>query len=239
MITHDNPWQQFDDAFYRDGYNLCNSYLGVSFSIEQLFAAQKQLYKVIDQFISLFIDKTNKEGNSPECRKGCSHCCHQTVLASTWEVLYLTDFIKKKYTGNLINKPIQKLEEKAAITSAMKLDDLLRFKMPCPFLHSIGGFCTVYQARPMACRIYLSSSEKSCANDLESPNDDSIFPDLYEMPLRAGRLLNEGFIARLKEQKVEGLQTFETTIDQGVLVALNNNATQNWLAGKKVFKLLD
>lgn len=231
-------WQQFDETFFNDGYRLCHTFIATDFTVQNIFAAQKQLYKAIDQLIETFINRTKTEGNPPECRKGCAFCCHQTVLASTYELLYLADFIKKKYPGKLVNGVLEKLENKAKQTSALEMDKLLRFKMPCPLLHSTQGFCTVYQARPIACRIYLSSSEKSCSNDLENPTDDSIFPQLYEMPLRAGRMLNEGFQARLREGRIDRLQVFETTIDQGVLAAFAPNAAEKWIGGLKVFKQL-
>ena len=231
-------WQKFDETFFNDGYRLCNAFIGQDFSIKNIFAAQKQLYVVVDQLIDSFIGRSRTEGNPPECRKGCAFCCHQTVLASTYELLYLADFLKKKYPGKLVESVIKKLEAKADLTRGIKMDSLLKFKMPCPLLHPTGGYCTSYQARPVACRIYLSSSEASCRLDLEQPENDNLFPSLYEMPLRAGRMLNEGFQARLREGRIDKLQVFETTIEQGVLSAFKPEAAQKWLTGKKVFKQL-
>ena len=64
----------------------------------------------------------------------------------------------------------------------------------------------------MACRIYLSSSEKSCRKDHEHPENKSSFPQLYEFPLLAGRMLNEGCVAYLKQQ---GLGSAELPLEQG------------------------
>jgi Fe-S-cluster containining protein len=167
---------------------------------------------------------------------GCSYCCHQTVLATPYELLYLAAFVKNRFTGDQFNTIVQRATEKAAITSKLALDKLLKFKKPCPLLHPEQGFCRAYPARPMACRIYLSSDVKSCKDDLENPNDDSIFPQLYDMPLRAGRMMNEGFHARLRQGKMDRLQAFENTIEEGLLKAFDNNAFDNWLGGKHVFR---
>jgi hypothetical protein len=71
---------------------------------------------------------------------------------------------------------------------------------------------------------------------LENPNDDSIFPQLYDMPLRAGRMMNEGFQARLRQGKMDKLQAFENTIEEGLLKAFDDKAFDNWLGGKYVFR---
>lgn len=231
-------WQKLDETFFNDGYRLCNAFIGQDFSIKNIFAAQKQLYVVVDQLIYSFIGRSSNEGSPPACRKGCSFCCHQTVFASTYELLYLADFLKKKYPGKLVEGVIAKLDTKAVLTRELKMNSLLKYKMPCPLLHATIGYCTAYQARPVACRIYLSSSEASCLFDLEQPDNDTVFPSLYEMPLRAGRMLNEGFQARLREGRIDKLQVFETTIEQGVLSAFEPEAAQKWLTGKKVFKQL-
>jgi hypothetical protein len=72
----------------------------------------------------------------------------------------------------------------------------------------------VYRARPMACRIYLSSSVDACIGAHDHPEDSTRFPDLFEFPLRAGRMLNQGFVAYLKQS---GLQTAELPLEQGYL----------------------
>ena len=238
MSDQQEYWQKFDKAFFDDGYNLCDAWLSVEFNRKNLFAAQKQLYKKIDELIDSFSNRTNVEGNPVACKKGCSFCCHQTVLASPYELLYLAEAVKKKFPANAITGIIRKAEEKSAKTSKLRLTPLLKFKAPCPLLHSTGGFCMAYQARPIACRIYLSASVKSCEDDLKSPNDDSVYPSLFEMPLRAGRMMNEGFQSRIRKGRENNLQAFENTIEEGLLTALKDNAFESWLKGQKVFRKL-
>lgn len=231
-------WNNFDEAFFNDGYNLCDAYLSIEFTKANLFAAQKLLYKKVDELIDSFSKRTENEGNPVACKKGCSFCCQQTVLASTYELLYLAEFVKKKFPANAHSVIFQKAENKWDKTKSLKLDSLLKHKAPCPLLHSTGGFCMAYQARPMACRIYLSSSMKSCEDDLNAPADDSIFPALFEMPLRAGRMMNEGFQARIRKGRMQNLQVFENTIEEGLLTASIDGAFDKWLQGKKVFRKL-
>ena len=61
-------------------------------------------------------------------------------------------------------------------------------------------------------RIYLSASEPSCRKEYDHPSDKRSFPGLFDFPLRAGRMMNEGFVAYLKQA---GLQVSELPIEQG------------------------
>ena len=74
----------------------------------------------------------------------------------------------------------------------------------------------------MACRIYLSSSVPSCKRDFEEPGGDRHKPELYEFPLNAGRMLNEGFVSCLKQL---GLKSVELPLEQGYasLVSLDQD----------------
>jgi Fe-S-cluster containining protein len=238
-IQQQEYWQKFDEAFFNDGYRLADMHLLIGFSKENLFAAQKQLYKITDDLIDSFLKRSSTEGKPSECRKGCSFCCHQTVLAAPYELLYLADYIEKRMDKRIAETVIQRASEKSARTSKLRMNKLLKHKEPCPLLHPEAGYCRAYMARPMACRIYLSSNVQSCKDDLDNPNNDSIYPMLFDMPLRAGRMLNEGFHARLRKDRLTSLQAFENTIDEGLLKAIEPKAFENWLDGKKVFRKIE
>jgi Fe-S-cluster containining protein len=90
----------------------------------------------------------------------------------------------------------------------MKVWEFLHFIHPCPFLKD--GSCIVYPVRPMACRIYLSCDSESCRAQYDSPEDSRIMARLYEFPLRAGRLFNEGIRHALAEK---GIITSEWLIE--------------------------
>jgi Fe-S-cluster containining protein len=229
-------WQKFDEAFFKDGYNLCDTFLSGGFNQENLFAAQKQLYKVVDGLNNSLLDRAGKDGKPASCKMGCSYCCHQTVLATPYELFYLAELVKTKFKGEVLTTIKERATSKMDKTSSLSMERLLKYKEPCPLLHPTGGFCRAYQARPMACRIYLSSDVESCRSDLDTPDDDSIFPQLYEMPLRFGRMMNEGFHARIRYNRKDNLQAFENPIEEGLFNALKEDAFERWLNGKIVFR---
>jgi Fe-S-cluster containining protein len=239
MVDEEKYWQQFDEAFFNDGYKLCDSYLSIEFNQKNLFAAQKQLYRKIDELISSFSHRVETENNPVDCKKGCTYCCHQTVLAAPYELLYLADFVKHKFREDALALIVTRAENKKSISSKLKIDKLLNYKQLCPLLHPTGGFCRAYQARPMACRIYLSSDVQSCKDDLNSPDDKTIYPKLYDMPLRAGRMMNEGFQSRIRKGRMNNLQAFESTIEEGLLVGLSDQSFEKWAGGKNVFRKIN
>lgn len=236
MTEEQKYWQQFDEAFFNDGYNIGKSFLSVNITQNKLFLAQQQLYKQIDLLIEAFLNRSNAEGKKADCKMGCSICCNQTVLISPHEAFFLANFVSRKFASEQLRTIIERAEAKANLTSKLTIDKLLKFKNPCPLLHPIEGFCRAYQARPMACRIYLSSSLKSCTDDYNSPNDDSIYPQLFEMPLRAGRMMNEGFQAFLRKGKEDSLEVFENSLEEGLLTAMKFNSYEKWVKGQKVFR---
>ncbi|MCF8360180.1 MAG: YkgJ family cysteine cluster protein [Prolixibacteraceae bacterium] len=237
MDNRNKYYQRLDETMFTNGYNLCTTHLSVGAFEENLLKAQKYLYEVVDDFVSSFLNEASNKGVSSDCKMGCLYCCHQTVLATPPELFYLTDFIKKKFQGNVLNSIKEKARAKMAKTGKMKLDKLLNYKEPCPLLHPTGGYCRAYQARPVACRIFLSKSVKSCEDDLNFPEDAAVFPDLFEMPIRLGRMLSEGFHARLRKGK-ESLQFFENTLEGGIFTAFEKGSFEKWLKGENVFKAI-
>ena len=83
----------------------------------------------------------------------------------------------------------------------------------------------------MACRIDLSSSVASCKKEHDHPDNISHHPDLYDFPLKAGRMLNEGFVAGLKQL---GLEVAELPIEQGYssMQTLGQNM-EDWISSAR------
>ena len=130
-----------------------------------------------------FIKRSATEGRAVACKKGCSWCCHQKVYAVTHEFMYLRDHV------------LQHMDK----TTVRNMELRAQKQTPCLFLES--GTCSIYKYRPMACRIYVSSSAIACEKALEESHSGDTFPDLFEFPLRAGHMLNQGFVAYLKQTR--------------------------------------
>jgi len=211
--------------FYRDGYRLAHTYLDEELTPASLSAAVSRLYGAVDELLESFVLRSASEGVPAACKKGCSWCCYQEVFAVTHELIYLHDHLMKQGNAEKEGEVLERSREKARLTDGHTEEERLKVRAACPFLEE--GSCMVYQARPMACRIYLSSSVRSCRTNHDRPENGSSFPELFEFPLNAGRMLNEGFVSYLKQR---GLRSGEWPIEEGYPLLISQGGTwEGWI----------
>jgi len=204
--------KNIENAFYSDGYKLGMEVAGSDNNRDVLFESVSEMYGAIDSLIDSLSEYAERQNKRIDCKKGCEWCCHQPVFALGYEMEYLNDFVRHNF-----NEEIQDEIKKRAVDKNEKLSmlveaDLLNAKYPCPLLEN--GACMAYQARPMACRIYLSSDVKTCLNFYQKPKSKISIPALLNLTLRTGQMMNEGFKAALKTQ---GVKTKEFRIEEKLL----------------------
>jgi Fe-S-cluster containining protein len=199
-------------AFYSDGFKIGMNVVEQSFTRESILAATRELYQNIDGLIEPLLGFAEKQGSPAQCAKGCAWCCYQPVYALTNEVLFLHEFVESKFDEQKKAEIYRKADEKNILLKGLPKEVLQNAKHPCPLL--TDGACSAYEARPMACRIYLSMSVGSCKNFYSDPSNPSSIPELMDFPLKAGRMMNEGFKAALKQL---GRISEEFRIEEGLL----------------------
>ena len=207
-----------DRIFYSDGYRLAQSAIEVGISNDTLFSAIESLYGAIDGLNDSIIALAERQNIKVACFKGCHWCCHQAVYANSYELHYLSEKIKRDFNPKDLADIIVKTDAKHLITSELSDEEILKYKAPCPLLKD--GACSAYEARPMACRIYLSTKLETCLEFYNHPENETNFPALIDFPLRAGKMMNEGFRAALKGI---GIETAEFRIEEGLRIILKNN----------------
>lgn len=95
---------------------------------------------------------------STACKRGCSHCCHIAVSVSKTEA----ELIGER-TGI---RP-------ASAPSRMNGDHIeWGYHNPCPFLRN--SECSIYEWRPIACRIHYSLDKDDLLCRLSPPNTNSV-----------------------------------------------------------------
>lgn len=218
MTTENKHFTENDRIFYSDGYRLAQSAIQQELSNGTLFSAIETLYAAIDGLNDSVISLAKRQNMDVACFKGCHWCCHQAVFANSYELHYLSEEIKKNFSSEELNGIIEKTEAKYAHTSKLNEDEILKYKAPCPLL--IDGACSIYHVRPMACRIYLSTKLETCLEFYHHSDNETNYPALIYFPLRAGRMMNEGFSAALKEI---GIETAEFKLEDGLRIVLKND----------------
>lgn len=219
--------------FFQDGYRLARQFISGGTSRFTLVQLMNSAYESMDGLIDSFRNRCEQEDLKVDCRKGCSYCCSQAVLASNHEILAIENYLREKVAGQVLEGIRKRSGEKHSATRDMNAMEFLHYIHPCPFLKD--GSCLIYPARPMACRCYLSSNVASCHEQHDHPVDPAKIAALYEFPLRAGRGMNEGIRSALMEAGLIPsewlLEAFMAAIfeDYGIL--------DSWLAGNTPFKI--
>jgi len=102
-----------------------------------------------------------------QCKQGCSYCCHLEITLSFAELVGLVDFITecRKRDIHKIRTSLRYARQK--IDGKFGLERKASGVM-CPLLGDDGS-CSVYPARPLACRAWLSSDCNLYKQDWENP----------------------------------------------------------------------
>jgi Fe-S-cluster containining protein len=203
--------KELEKQFHADGFRLGMQAVEAGCTHEALQKAVQQLHYEVDEVIETFYTLAEQNNQVPACSKGCHWCCHQPVYAMSYELDFLNQFLKENFISETRNEIAVRSAEKREKLSVLKGDDLLYSKVPCPLLKE--GTCMAYEARPVACRIYLSSNVASCLQFYHEPHKEESIPALLQFPLRMGRMLNEGFKAALK---AHGMVAGEYRIDEKI-----------------------
>ena len=207
----DSAYTELEQAFFNDGYSLASEQIGEELTPEILFQSMEKLYIILDSFLQSFLKNAEDSGSPAKCSEGCAYCCHQAVFAQTHELKYLKNWLFENLKVEELETIRKKAKEKYAHLKGLSPEAALLHKESCPLLKN--NLCAAYSARPCACRIYLSSDLNSCIQEFKHPEDKSSFPNLYDLPFRAGQKLNEGYVARLKEL---GMDIDELRLEEGL-----------------------
>lgn len=218
MSNENKHFTENDRIFYSDGFQLAQSAIEKGLTNATLFSAIESLYAAIDGLNDSILTLAERQKMGVACHKGCQWCCHQAVYANSYELHFLSEKIKTRYSSEKISIWLEAAEAKFARTSKMNEEEISKYKLPCPLLEE--GACSVYEARPMACRIYLSTKLETCLEFYRHPENELNYPALIDFPLKAGRMMNEGFMAALKEN---GIETAEFRLEEGLKIVLKND----------------
>jgi Fe-S-cluster containining protein len=163
-----------------------------------LNAFSPEIYQKYDDFIT---NRISPLENQIKCFKGCCYCCvHNITSVEPFEVIYLDGYLKQlpNYSSLLVSIFQRQNEYKALAESEAPYDeDKVLYKyflkdLYCPFLGA-NRECTIYEMRPMPCRMFCSLSEPATCQGTKtvSPENKNFIvelPDDIEVILSQIRL---------------------------------------------------
>jgi Fe-S-cluster containining protein len=218
-------------AFFNDGYQLAETYLKEGINKRSVIELVRETYQYIDSFIEQFLEHCKSEKSNVDCKKGCAYCCHQSVFILPYEAYFLYKYLRIQGDKELYATLKEKVIAKDNITSTKKIQEVIKYNKPCPLLRD--NICMVYEARPMACRLFLSMKVQSCITERNNPSDFSKYASLYEIPILAGRMVNEGIAAYLSEKELKHTEWF---LESSLRLLLEDESViEKWLEGEDPF----
>jgi Fe-S-cluster containining protein len=96
--------------------------------------------------------------NAPlQCKEGCSFCCYHPFLITVSEGILLYRNLVEQ--GMWSARMRQVLEDHKSATMGLNYHAWLLSNLPCPLLDLKTKKCTVYNARPLHCRVTWSTGD--------------------------------------------------------------------------------
>jgi hypothetical protein len=184
-------------------------------------AAAQYLYRVAPQSFA-----ASGVESQLACRRGCAFCCHGYVSASAPQVFAAAAALRRDGLGfEAANERVHAL---AARVRGVDWRARIALREPCALL--LDGACSIYAARPLACRGFASYSVETCRRAFERLTDEVIVPAPYASVRSA---LESALRAALKSCRLPAV-SYELT---GALAqALTEpDAEARWLRGEPVF----
>lgn len=88
------------------------------------------------------------------CKAGCSHCCHIPVGITSSEAERIASATGRSITTPSVATEIAQLDDPAKLSAALA-ESRKFIGQPCTFLGA-DKLCTIYEARPFACRTHMT-----------------------------------------------------------------------------------
>ena len=165
------------------------------------------------------------------CERGCNYCCHQRVEIRPYEAFVLAEHIRGRMTAAQQADVLIRLAANRARIAPLNALQHTQAGIACALL--VDGACSVYEARPAACRKYYSLSVETCRDAFEHPAEPLTGP-LEDDNLRlAGNAVALGY-ARGVEESGRDANRYE--LHGALLEALENpKSLKRYRDGKKAF----
>jgi len=140
------------------------------------------------------IGRTNLQDRMT-CREGCFTCCKEAVYTTEDAVRHAWDSLPPSEKIAIIPRLAEWVERVNPVIK-IKEPHVLQYRSKnawCPFLKD--GKCTVYSARPGACRTHIAVGPKAhCENDNLRPHQTFASIPGVDLMLAQHRLGRDGFI---------------------------------------------
>ena len=181
------------------------------------------------RFYKTFDRITTQSSLTISCQPGCSYCCHYHVMVSATEVFAIAEAIER--LPNAVRAAVKaRVDETAARTATMTREAYIRTNVECAML--LNGQCSIYEARPIACRGHHSAEVAICKETHDNVHSNAQAPKDYHREVTFRAFDN----AQLAANYHAGVDTSKYELHASLATALNNpSAFKRWKRGKSAF----
>jgi Fe-S-cluster containining protein len=176
--------------------------------------------------------ETSLKGNPSkfkiECAKGCTFCCHVSVVATAPEIFLVANTIREQHKEDFaaVLQRVRDADEKTRGLSSMQR---AQRRIPCALLGA-DGLCSVYGSRPGACRGFTSTSKLACERGFNGEDVQVNTPQVWTS-LRSAQ--KQALWAALAAAELP-VQSYE--YHHALRIALETpDAEIRWLNGEDIF----
>jgi Fe-S-cluster containining protein len=152
------------------------------------------------------------------------------VAVSPPEALLIADHLQTTCTPDALQNTVARLKAQVAQLAPLSLEAHAEALVPCAFL--VEGLCTVYEARPIACRTWTSPDAHLCQQAQTHPWDATIsqIDPLVEICAATQIGVAAGLVC-------SGVSAAYLELRSAVLCALETpRAAERWAQGEMVFR---
>lgn len=173
------------------------------------------------------------------CKKGCSWCCHQSVMVTAAEVLHAAKFLHDNLKATEVLRLRDRVAARAKQTEGLDNDQRMDQRIACAFL--IDDICTIYPVRPLQCRGGYSEDAEYCRNLLDHREETQTAVakgDIEGKYLLLPKMLYDsaqvGMAGALSK---DGLKSEPLDLTAAMAIALGDpDIAEKWLRGWPVFE---
>jgi Fe-S-cluster containining protein len=217
--------------------NVIFARLGDGVDREQLSALMEEL---LTQCSKLTDKVTLDSGVTLECGVGCDHCCHLPVGVTAPEALVVYAYLQQNRSEEELNALRLTLRERSEAIRGLSLNQRYSPDHPCPLLKD--GSCSVYPARPLACRGMNSVDRADCESRLRDPVRREEFlrtgqgGRVLVAPLLATQAVGVGMQLALFEHFGLDMRQLDLIWALDLLFTRGTEVAEEWVAGRGSFQ---
>lgn len=179
------------------------------------------------------------EAPAAACQKGCSYCCHQSVMVTAAETVYIAQFLHNNLQESEVKRLRDHVGARARQADGLDSDQRGDQRIACAFL--MDGVCSIYPVRPLQCRGGFSEDAEYCRSLLENREEtqkklanDEIEGKYLLLPKMLYDSAQVGMAGALSK---DGLNSQPLDLNAALAIALSDpKVSEKYLRGWPVFE---